>query len=148
MKKPNIYAKHALLEMHATLAGEMQRSNEHFFKIVKEMRAIESAIKMMDPTFKINRIAVRRPQPNNWLKRGTIARTCLEVLRRAGKPLTVREIMDAAFIAKGYDPDKEKIAKVRVVFNTALRNQVGKAIRVIRDGPTVRWELVDNPQRQ
>jgi hypothetical protein len=143
MKRPNIYAKHALLEMHATLAGELQRSNEHFFKIVKEMRAIESVIKMMDPDFKINRIAVRRAQPNNWFKRGTIARTCLEVLRRAGKPLTVREIMDGAFIAKGYNPDAEKIAKVRTVFNTALRNQVGKAIRVIRDGPTVRWELVD-----
>jgi hypothetical protein len=55
--------------------------------------------------------------------------------------LTVREIMDAALTAKGHNPDAEKIAKVRVVFNNALRNQVGKAIRVIRDGPTVRWEL-------
>lgn len=75
MKRPNIYAKHALLEMHATLAGQMQASNEHFFKIVKEMRAIESVIKLMDPTFKINRIAVRRQQPNTWFKRGTVSRT-------------------------------------------------------------------------
>jgi hypothetical protein len=52
--------------------------------------------------------------------------------------MTVREIMDGAFIAKGYNPDAEKIAKVRTVFNTALRNQVGTTIRVIRDGPTVR----------
>jgi hypothetical protein len=133
--------KHALLEMHATLAGQMQASNEQFFKIVREMRAIESVIKMMDPTFEINRIAVRRQQPNNWFKRGTIARTCLDVLRRANRPMTVREIMDAAFIAKGYNPDAEKIAKVRTVFNTALRTQVGTTIRVIRDGPTVRWAL-------
>lgn len=48
--------------MHATLAGEMQKSNEHFFKIVKQMREIESVIKMVDPSFKINRIAVRRMQ--------------------------------------------------------------------------------------
>jgi hypothetical protein len=143
MKRPNIYAKHALLEMHATLAGEMQRSNEHFFKIVKQMRAIESVIKMMDPSFKINRIAVRRMQPSGWFKRGTVTRTCLDVLRKAERPLTVREIMDAALIAKGHNPDAEKIAKVRAVFNNALRNQVGKAIRVIRDGPTVRWELVN-----
>jgi hypothetical protein len=142
MKRPNIYAKHALLEMHATLAGEMQKSNEHFFKLVKQMREIESVIKMVDPTFKINRIAVRRQTPNNWFKHGTITRTCIDVLRKAKRPLTAREIMDQAFIDKGLDPDAEKISKVRVVFNNALRNQVGKAIRVIREGPTVRWELV------
>jgi hypothetical protein len=59
------------------------------------------------------------------------------------KPLTVREIMDVAFIAKGYNPDTEKIAKLRTMFNTAPRNQVGTAIRVIRDGPTVRWKLIN-----
>jgi hypothetical protein len=143
MKKPNIYAKHALLEMHATLAGQMQVSNEQFFKIVKEMRAIESVIKMMDPTFKINRIAVRRQQPNGWFKRGTILRLCLSVLREAKEPLTVRQIIDRAFIAKGLDPGAEKAAKVKVVFHNALRNQVGKTIRVIREGPIVRWELMN-----
>jgi hypothetical protein len=102
MKRPNIYAKHALLEMHATLAGEMQKSNEHFFKLVKQMREIESVIKMVDPYFKINRIAVRRMQPSGWFKRGTVTRTCLDVLRQAGRPLTVREIMDAALISKGH----------------------------------------------
>jgi hypothetical protein len=142
MKRPSIYAKHALLEMHATLAGEMQKSNEHFFKIVKQMREIESVIKMVDPSFKINRIAVRRMQPSGWFKRGTVTRTCLDVLRQAGGSLTVREIMDAALKSKGHSPDAEKIGKVRSVFNTALRNQVGKTIRVIRDGPSVRWELI------
>jgi hypothetical protein len=143
MKRPNIYAKHALLEMHATLAGEMQKSNEHFFKIVKEMRAIESVIKMMDPDFRINRIAVRRQQPNTWFKRGTISRVCLEVLRQAGQPLTVREIIDRALTSKGFDPNAERAAKVKVVFHNALRNHVGKAVRVIHDGPVVRWELAN-----
>jgi hypothetical protein len=142
MKRSNIYAKHAALEMHATLAGEMQKSNEHFFKIVKQMREIESVIKMVDPSFKINRIAVPRMQPSGWFKRGTVARTCLDVLRQAGHPLTVREIMDAALISKGHNPDAERIGKVRTVFNTALRNQVGKSLRGIRDGPRVRWELI------
>ena len=142
MKRPNIYAKHALLEMHATLAGQMQASNEQFFKIVKEMRAIESVIKMMDPTFKINRIAVRRQSPNGWFKRGTISRLCLSVLREAKEPLTVRQIIDRALVSKGLDPDAEKAAKVRVVFHNALRNQVGKAVRVIHEGPVVRWELI------
>jgi hypothetical protein len=109
MKRPNIYAKHALLEMHAPLAGEVQKSNEH--KLVMQIREIESVIKMIVPSFKINRIAVRRMQPSGWFKRGTVTRTCLDVLRQAGRPLTVREIMAAALISKGQDPDAEKIAK-------------------------------------
>jgi hypothetical protein len=31
MRRPNVYAKHALFEMRATLAGEMKTSNEHYF---------------------------------------------------------------------------------------------------------------------
>ena len=143
MKRPNIYAKHALLEMHATLAGEMQTSNKHYFKLVKKMREIESVIKMMDPGFKINRIAVRRQQPNTWFKRGTISRLCLTVLREAKEPLTVRQIIDRALVSKGQDPDAEKAAKVKVVFHNALRNQIGTTLRVIREGPIVRWELIN-----
>jgi hypothetical protein len=30
VKRPNIYAEHALLERHATLAGEMQASNGQY----------------------------------------------------------------------------------------------------------------------
>ena len=40
------------------------------------------------------------------------------------------------------DSNAEKAAKVKVVFHSALRNQVGKAVRVIREGPIVRWELM------
>jgi hypothetical protein len=108
-----------MLEMHATLAREMQRSNEHYFKLAKRMRKIESVIKMMDPAFKINRIAVRRQKPNKWFKHGTITRTCIDILRRAKRPVTVREIMDQAFLSKGLNPDAEKIAKVRSVVSNA-----------------------------
>jgi uroporphyrinogen-III decarboxylase len=76
----------------------MQKSNEHFFKIVK---------------------------------RGTVTRTCLDVLRQAGRPMTVREIMVAALIAKGHNTDAEQVAKVRAVFNDTLRNQVGMAIGAV-----------------
>jgi hypothetical protein len=141
MKKPNIYAKHALLEMHATLAGEMKTSNEHYFKLARQMREIEAVLKMMDPAFKISRIAVRRMQPSGWFKRGTVMRLCLDILRRENRPLTVREIMDRAFLSKGINPDAEKIGKVRSVFSNALRSQKGKTVQTIAEGPTVRWAL-------
>jgi hypothetical protein len=65
MKRPNIYAKHALLEMHASLAGKIAEEQRALLKDRKGMRAIESVFKMMDPDFKINRIAVRRQWANN-----------------------------------------------------------------------------------
>jgi hypothetical protein len=107
--------------MHAALAGEMQKSNEHFFKIVKQMREIESVIKS-DPSFKINRVAVRRMQPSGWFKRGTVTRTCLDVLRKGRAAHDGPGIRTAALISKSHHPDAEKIMKVRAVFNNALRN--------------------------
>jgi hypothetical protein len=87
--------------MHAALASELQVSNEQFFKIVKEMRAIESVIKMMDPTFKINRIAERLKKHgfkdeteagiSMKLKRGTFSPTfflaCLAAMELEGVAL-------------------------------------------------------------
>jgi hypothetical protein len=142
-KSQNVFAKHALLEMHATLAGELQASNEHYFGVLRKMREIESVIKMMDPEFRINRIAVRRMQPNGFFKRGTVTRLCLTVLREAGEPLTVRQIIDRALVPKGFNPDAEKAAKVRPVFHNALRNQVGITLRVTHEGPIVRFETIN-----
>jgi hypothetical protein len=60
MKKPNSYAKHALLEMHATLAGQMQTSNEQYFKLIRKIREIESVLKMVDPALDLRQRAVKR----------------------------------------------------------------------------------------
>jgi RNA 2',3'-cyclic 3'-phosphodiesterase len=117
--------------LHVSLffLGEL---SEHMFRI-----ACEAAAEVRAHPFEVrfDRSVSFRGRPGN--------RPFVLVGNDGLKPLTVREVMEAALTAKGQDPDAEKIAKIRAVFNNALRNQVGKTIRVIRDGPWVRWDLIN-----
>jgi hypothetical protein len=49
---------------------------------------------MLDPTYNLRRIAVKRRQPNPWFKRDTVYRRAVDVLTTATEPLTAREIAE------------------------------------------------------
>jgi len=44
------------------------------------MRSVEAVIKMLDRTFNLRAISVKRRQPNPWFKRGTVYRRAVDVL--------------------------------------------------------------------
>jgi hypothetical protein len=57
------------------------------------MMQVEAVVKMLQPGFNIASIAAkRRNKSNPWFKRGTLFRSAVDVLRRAGTPMTAREI--------------------------------------------------------
>jgi hypothetical protein len=49
-------------------------------------------IKMLDPSFNLNRITVKRRKANGCFKRGTLYRKALDVLRTAEQPMTATDI--------------------------------------------------------
>ena len=67
------------------------------------MRHVEVVIKMLDPAYNLNRIAVKRRKGNQWFKRGTLYRRALDVLRTATEPMTAPEIAAAVLRAEGVD---------------------------------------------
>src|SRR6185503_17451628 len=55
-----------------------------------DMLHVEAVLKMLEPGFSVRSIAARRKNnPNPLLKRGTIFRAVLDVLRAAPAPMTV-----------------------------------------------------------
>jgi hypothetical protein len=145
MKRPNSYAKHALLEMHATLAGEMQTSNERYFKLVRKIREIESVLKMIDPALDLRQRAVKRRKSNAWFKRGTVYRRAMDVLRGATEPMTAREISERVLAnANIRNPDKRAFAGLMSTINASLRNHDGKGIRRTNEGSPAKWRLTIN----
>ena len=58
----------------------------------EQMVHIEAVIKMLDPTFNLARITVKRRKANGWFKRGTLYRKALDVLRTAEQPMTATDI--------------------------------------------------------
>ncbi|HKH02024.1 MAG TPA: hypothetical protein VKB08_15045, partial [Bradyrhizobium sp.] len=66
------YARSAiqtLKRLHAELGGRiLENKQEH----ENQMRHVEAVIKMLDSSYSLRAISVKRRQPNPWFKRGTV----------------------------------------------------------------------------
>src|SRR5258708_16741922 len=104
MPKAEISSKqalHTLTQLHAELAGKIETNRNHGDKLRAQMVQVEAVIKMLAPDFSVAGIAAkRRNKSNPWFKRGTLFRSAVDVLRRAGAPMTAREIAQAPITAK------------------------------------------------
>jgi hypothetical protein len=61
-----------LERLHAELGGQILENKEEAQRLAGQMLHVEAVIKMLDPTYNLRRISVKRRQPNPWFKRGTV----------------------------------------------------------------------------
>ena len=88
---------------------------------------------MLDPTYNLRRISVKRRRPNPWFKRGTVLRTATE-------PMTAREIAERVLAAaKVTNPNKAALADLTVL--ASLRNYAGRGVQRANDDSPARWRL-------
>jgi hypothetical protein len=57
-----------LERLHAELGGQILENKTEALRLADSMRHVEAVIKMLDPTYNLRRIAVKRRQPNRWFK--------------------------------------------------------------------------------
>src|SRR6202171_1491974 len=101
-------AMRALERLHAELGGQILENKEEAQRLAGQMLHVEAVIKMLDPTYNLRQIAVKRRKPNPWFKRGTVYRRAVDVLRTATEPLTAREIAERVLtVAKVTNPNNE-----------------------------------------
>jgi hypothetical protein len=137
--KPAMYA---LLDLHSTLGGEILRNKDEAEKLRENMQHVEAVIKMLEPTFSLRRIAVKRRAANPWFKRGTLYRKALDVLRKADKPMTATELADAVLAAAGIQPDDRKAVQLLGQgIQASLRNHDGRGVQRTNEGSPARWKL-------
>jgi hypothetical protein len=126
------------------LAGKIDSNRKSGDKPRMQMMQVEAVIKMLRPDFPINRIAPkRRNQGNPWFKRGTLYRAAIDVLRRAEKPMTARELMLAILDGKEPQPSRKQELDVQAAILAALRNHSGKGVEPCGDIRPVQWRLTD-----
>jgi hypothetical protein len=91
------------------------------------------SVKMLDPTYNLRRIAVKRRRPNPWFKRGTVYRRAVDAPRTATEPLTAREIAERVLATANLKrPDKAALADLIRTVLASLRNHKGKVSSVPR----------------
>jgi hypothetical protein len=147
MRRPtrDPYARPAiqtLEQLHAELGGKILENKQEHENLAGQMRHVEAVIKMLDPSYSLRAISVKRRQPNPWFKRGTVYRRAVDVLRTAEQPLTAREIAErvlaTANIAK---PNKAALSDLIGTVLASLRNHKGKGVQRANEGTPARWRL-------
>ncbi len=135
--------RQALERLHAELGGKIFENKQEHADLAEQMRHIEAVIKMLDPSYSLRAISVKRRQPNPWFKRGTVYRRAVDVLRTATEPLTAREIAELV-AAKVANPDKDALADLAGSVLASLRNHRDKGIERTNEGAPARWQLKGN----
>src|ERR1700716_15724 len=128
-------AMQTLERLHAELGGQILENKEEAHKLAGQMLHVEAVIKMLDPTYNLRRISVKRRRPNPWFKRGTVPRTATE-------PMTAREIAERVLAAaKVTNPNKAALADLTGTVLASLRNHAGRGVQRANDDSPARWRL-------
>jgi thymidine phosphorylase len=141
-KIKTMQAKHTLDQLHAELAGKILDNKKDAERLRQAMIHVEAVLKLLDPSHNLRNIAIRRRKSNLWFKRGTVWRAVLDVLRNAGKPLTVSEIAAAMLATKRIkDAPRSAVENLEGAVRAALRKREGDA--VISGGNPIMWRLFE-----
>jgi hypothetical protein len=132
-----------LVRLHADLGGQILDNRRQADRLIEDMKHVEAVLRMYDPNFNITAIiGRRRVNGNPWFSRGTLFRSALDTLRKAGKPLTAREMVVAMLAAKGAkDVPAARIRSLRGGVTNSLTNNEGKTVVRVGEGSPMRWRL-------
>lgn len=126
--------------LHAELAGKLLANKREAIRLRTAMMQVEAVMKMLNPAVNIRLIAPKRRNLGNpWFKRGTLFRSAVDVMRRAGRPMTARDITDALTAGKVPEPTRKQAATLQAAILAALRKRNGGI--VVGDGAPAKWTL-------
>jgi len=143
MPRAEIASKQAIFtlsQLHAELAGKLLANKLAAVKIRTAMMQVEAVLQMLQPGFSVAAIAAkRRNKSNPWFKRGTLFRSAVDVMRRAGTPMTAREIADVLVAGKAPEATRKQAVDLQAAILAALRKRNGGT--VVGEGAPARWRL-------
>jgi hypothetical protein len=139
--KPALYA---LERLHAELGGKIKENRQHAARLAKEMKQVETVIRMLDPAFNILAIAPRRRYKSIApFKKGHGFKAVTDVLRASTEPLTSGEIAERIFQQAGDpEPSREAIRGMVPTVHSSLQRHRGTAVEVVGEGMPARWRLI------
>jgi hypothetical protein len=143
MPRAEIASKQAVYTLgllHAELAGKLLANKREAIRLRTAMMQVEAVVKMLQPGFNIASIAAnRRNKSNPWFKRGTLFRSAVDVMRRAGAPMTAREIADTLVADKAPQATRKQAKDLQAAILAALRKRDGAM--VVGEGAPTLWRL-------
>src|SRR3712207_9188695 len=97
----NSYVLPGLVKRRASLAGELEAAQAKVRQLHADIAALDAVIRQYDPAYPVDAIATKRPRSATGEVTGAdMGRTVLDVLRRAGGPLTIAQRSEERRVGK------------------------------------------------
>ncbi len=133
-----------LIRRRAELDGEGIRLRKRLEQITLDLARLDSAIGVFDAELDTDAIRPVRMRAPNVVTMGHWSRRALDVLRRAGEPLSAKEITSRVMILTGMDLGNaaaRRLATKRVRHALAGQRDQGLVTVTSQPGARVAWEL-------
>jgi hypothetical protein len=142
MAEGDTFAISALVRKRAELAGLVEHTRAQLDALSANLGHVDATLRLFDPEIRLDAIRPKAPRPAACPGRPEITtRMVLDALRRAGEPLSAREIAARVLAEIGVDGGDAKVLR-------AVAERVGEALRKQRakgmvgfDQGTAGWRL-------
>jgi hypothetical protein len=127
------------------LAGELIAIDARAEQLRADLVALDGALRVFDPSIVPANIKPKRhqPVPTTPLPHGHPSRMMMDILRKAAKPMTAREVADAMAEQCGLapmPPDKHKALLTKV--RNMLARQNGRTVAGEPRGDVTYWRVI------
>jgi hypothetical protein len=145
MEEPsNKYALAALKDKRATLAGEIIQLKKQIAWKQEQLLHLDASIAIFEPGYDARRIRPKRPKERVRLfNQGELGRIVLEVLRRAGEPVTTPAVVTGVLAALGHGETVRPAMRGRVRSCLQYLNRDRKLVIKTGSARETRWGLVE-----
>ena len=147
MADGDTFAISALVRKRAELAGLIERHRSELDVMTANLGHLDATLRLFDPEIRLDAIRPKAPRPAADPGRPEITtRMVLDALRRAGEPLSAREIAARLLAELGADVGDVKLLRATAErVGEALRRQrrKGTAMCGLGSGSSVSWRLTD-----
>jgi len=122
---PEKHVVSALVERRARVAGDLRQAELRVAALKADIAAIDACILMFKADYRIESIPVKVTNEKNpaVLPKGTGSRKALEILRRAGEPLTAPELARRILVGLGRDTTDRAVEMLAKTIHSSFTRQ-------------------------
>jgi hypothetical protein len=145
MKMGESHVLSGLVAKRSELAGRVEEIQQQLAKTVDELRTLEKAIRIYDPSYDLRSIRTKRTRKKSrFFEHGEASRFVLDALRETDGPISTNDMVDLAAAAKSVKA-ADLSALRACVLATLSRQRINRAVvEVGRDeAGSIKWRLAD-----
>ncbi|WP_428492835.1 hypothetical protein [Rhodopila sp.] len=126
----------ALVIRRADLTGAIHKTQGELQQMHADLASLDAVIRQIDPDYKVDTIRPRYRRAPQAGEFGSISRTVLDHLRRAGKPLSAKDLAGRIVAERGLNTGDPKLRR-------QMNKRVDMALRYQRTNGMVSEKQID-----